>query len=542
MAASACTPCLPSLSMDSLVANYASSDDDDDEDEEEQGGAEGEEQDPDVSASAVKFFRLPPSRAPSSSSVFSSSLPPPGLAFVLPPSSSSSVFSSLPPPRSLPSDIVPSHLGEVDGEEDTTPSSTSFKAPRSVFSALPPPKLPSPSLRSSSLRLGEEDDHEEEKSRVFSTGKPSSTPFASQNLKFSSIPPPKKSSSSSLFSTIPLPKSEKLGPEKSMNTSSSDLNPNRGVQFKLPPNPSALNSGKFDDEEEDVKGRSNVKDSSSSVPKASSSLSFSWLPAPKNTFGSVPSSGSASSRRSIVDTDVSADNSGGFASVHESSSVGSGDYQAYNGGWIAAPTESANDETAYMSISNNGAVGWDQTGAEGAAYSGFDDNVATSYWDPSYGGATEYGSYQGNWSESTAADTSDVPDIGKIAGKRGRNEIPTEIMEVKQDELMKNRPRQDQTKLTGIAFGPSYQISLDKFIVFFFFFSSTETEQTGFTLAGTVVSHPTSSGKGKPTKLHKRKHQIGSLYFDMRQKEMELAERRSRGLLTKAETQAKYGW
>lgn len=53
---------------------------------------------------------------------------------------------------------------------------------------------------------------------------------------------------------------------------------------------------------------------------------------------------------------------------------------------------------------------------------------------------------------------------------------------------------------------------------------------------------PTSSTKGKPTKLHKRKHQIGSLYFDMRSKEMELAERRSKGFLTKAETQAKYGW
>lgn len=50
------------------------------------------------------------------------------------------------------------------------------------------------------------------------------------------------------------------------------------------------------------------------------------------------------------------------------------------------------------------------------------------------------------------------------------------------------------------------------------------------------------STKGKPTKLHKRKHQIGSLYFDMKQKEMELQERRSKGFLTKAETQAKYGW
>lgn len=85
-----------------------------------------------------------------------------------------------------------------------------------------------------------------------------------------------------------------------------------------------------------------------------------------------------------------------------------------------------------------------------------------------------------------------------------------EILEVNQAELMKNRPREDKSKLTGLAFGPSYQAA--------------------------------PSGKGKPSKLAKRKHQIGSLYFDMRAKEMELNERRSKGVLTKAETQAKYGW
>uniref|UniRef100_A0A0D3D2S8 Uncharacterized protein n=1 Tax=Brassica oleracea var. oleracea TaxID=109376 RepID=A0A0D3D2S8_BRAOL len=51
-----------------------------------------------------------------------------------------------------------------------------------------------------------------------------------------------------------------------------------------------------------------------------------------------------------------------------------------------------------------------------------------------------------------------------------------------------------------------------------------------------------SSSKGKVSKLHKRKHQITALFMDMKHKESELAERRSKGLLTKAETQAKYGW
>ncbi|KAL7602828.1 hypothetical protein Lser_V15G19933 [Lactuca serriola] len=103
-----------------------------------------------------------------------------------------------------------------------------------------------------------------------------------------------------------------------------------------------------------------------------------------------------------------------------------------------------------------------------------------------------------------------IQNMTRVPGKRGMNEIPHKIIEVSQDELMKNRPREDQVKSTGIAFGASYQSA--------------------------------SSGKGKPTKLHKRKHQIGSLYFDMRSKEMELAERRSKGFLTKAETQAKYRW
>lgn len=61
------------------------------------------------------------------------------------------------------------------------------------------------------------------------------------------------------------------------------------------------------------------------------------------------------------------------------------------------------------------------------------------------------------------------------------------------------------------------------------------------TVAIILALQPTST-KGKPTKLHKRKHQIGSLFFDMKQKEAELAERRAQGFLTKAQTQGKYGW
>ncbi|XP_057820446.2 uncharacterized protein LOC131033285 [Cryptomeria japonica] len=95
-------------------------------------------------------------------------------------------------------------------------------------------------------------------------------------------------------------------------------------------------------------------------------------------------------------------------------------------------------------------------------------------------------------------------------GGRKAFEIGSDVIEIKQEQLMGNKPRQDQVNLTGIAFGPSYK--------------------------------PVSAAKDKPSKLQKRKHQIGSLYYDLKQKEMELAERRARGHLTKAETQAKYGW
>ncbi|KAF6141390.1 hypothetical protein GIB67_021206 [Kingdonia uniflora] len=43
-------------------------------------------------------------------------------------------------------------------------------------------------------------------------------------------------------------------------------------------------------------------------------------------------------------------------------------------------------------------------------------------------------------------------------GKRRKDVIPDDIVEVKQDELMKNRSKEDHAKLTGIAFGPSYQV------------------------------------------------------------------------------------
>ncbi|KAI5068347.1 hypothetical protein GOP47_0016692 [Adiantum capillus-veneris] len=94
--------------------------------------------------------------------------------------------------------------------------------------------------------------------------------------------------------------------------------------------------------------------------------------------------------------------------------------------------------------------------------------------------------------------------------RKGGKKAPVNVIEVKQADLTATKVREDQLRTTGIAFGPAYK--------------------------------PMATSKNKPSKLHRRKHQIGSLYYDMRQKETELMERRAKGYMTKAETQAKYGW
>ena len=152
----------------------------------------------------------------------------------------------------------------------------------------------------------------------------------------------------------------------------------------------------------------------------------------------------------------------------------------------------------------------------------------------SYGGNYEsYANYGGEWGYGSAPVEGTITAEMIGSGRRGRKEIPpSQIVEVRQEDLVKNRPREDQVKLTGIAFGPAYQVSS----------ISYSLSPTMMMKLMVIVQPAASSEKGKPSKLHKRKHQIGALYHDMRQKETELAERRARGLLTKKETQAKYGW
>jgi hypothetical protein len=78
--------------------------------------------------------------------------------------------------------------------------------------------------------------------------------------------------------------------------------------------------------------------------------------------------------------------------------------------------------------------------------------------------AAPYGvDYTGGYGHEVAAPMQEPvlpPEMGRIGGKRGRNDMPAQILEVNQAELMKNRPKQDTSKLTGLAFGPSYQVHI----------------------------------------------------------------------------------
>ncbi|KAL7081819.1 hypothetical protein ACP275_14G062400 [Erythranthe tilingii] len=339
-----------------------------------------------------------------------------------------------------------------------------------IFNSLPPPKsslfnsLPPPKPQSGFAKKRDFDEQIVEKSK------------------------PKPSSSSSLFTSLP--------PPKPSSSSSKKV-----VQFR-PPTITNTNSGKFDDEDDDAdegeleRQRKRAKESISTVSPASF---LSSIPAPRYTatLGTMASA-SGTNRRSIIETEAPSSNANRIGATKNDTVVNN------------TNAEYLKEEDQTNEITNGGAVDY----TAGSSYEAIDYSYGSGQYvdsSNSVGSYGNYGQYENNWANSIP-----LPEVSAVAeealrvpGRRGRKDTPLEIIEVKQDELMKNRPRQDQVKSTGIAFGPQYE--------------------------------PTST-KGKPTKLHKRKHQIGSLLFDMRQKETELAERRSKGFLTKAQTQAKYGW
>ncbi|KAF5725944.1 putative C-terminal [Tripterygium wilfordii] len=359
--------------------------------------------------------------------------------------------------------LVANYASSDEEDEAKRPSSDSNSRASYLFSALPKPAQP----RKASLYDDEE------------------------------IPKSDKPKPSSLFFSLPEPKSQDSEQSVS-NPSPSEPKPKRVVQFKPPMIPSWAKSANFEDDDEEDEDPKQSKRRQEPVQASSVKSFLSSIPAPRNstTLGALPSA-LGSGRRAMVEMeamDLTLRESGMDQSVGNQDGV----VHQNEGNYVNHATTY---DGSYVSSTDQ--------------YPG--NGEASSHWGyESYGSDGNYadsGQYEINWVDRSVSMVPEAAGVSEIKvavpGKRRKNDVPTEIVEVKQDELMKNRPRADQAKLTGIAFGPSYQ--------------------------------PTST-KGKPTKLHKRKHQIGSLFYDMKQKEMELAERRAKGFLTKAETQAKYGW
>eukprot|EP01018_Ginkgo_biloba_P026434 Gb_32844 [translate_table: standard] len=353
------------------------------------------------------------------------------------------------------------------------PKDANLPPKRSIFASLPSPKNPTASLKAPQTKAEEEG-------------------IQNSTSSFSSMPPPKGTSAFSL----PPPKNKSAGAK-------------RLVEFKPPVNRALLENQDDDDDEPAAKKRA------ISESKALGGGLTALLPPPKNSLGSGTAlgGGSAGGRRSFLETASSTDEPNTNL-IDEPSPAPPVDQTVYASHGATEEHPGEIDGNAYYDCSGVYAT---ESSSQGNLAS--DDAALShgSYYNANHEYPQNWPAQEDthNWDNGSAQMVQQHSmgagsNLNKAERRRGRNEIPTNIVEVKQDQLISNRPREDQVKMTGIAFGPSYQ--------------------------------PASSSKDKPSKLHKRKHQIGSLYFDLKQREMELAERRARGQLTKAETQAKYGW
>ncbi|VFQ95957.1 unnamed protein product [Cuscuta campestris] len=332
-----------------------------------------------------------------------------------------------------------------------------------------------------------------------------------------SLPLPKFSTS--LISSLPPPKSSRSDPfNLPTPLAPSEPNLKRVVQFKPPSIPSGVKDDSDDDDDEDEDEKEKRKKLSGSATQNLSVRSFlSSLPAPKSSgaLGATPLALGAG-RKSVLETYMPTSDTDGTSLGAEVGVYPNAGY--YEGQSVPGSTVSSSGAVDGGFQSEAASVAGEEGGYSQWVTQG-EDCTATYHSYPGYGnGYGEHSNWVGgdveqypNYASSSYAQG--LPESAesalRVTGKRRKNDAPPEIVEVNQDELMKDRPREDQSRLTGIAFGPAYK---------------------------------PASTKGKPSKLLKRKHQIGSLYFDMRQKEAELAERRSRGMLTKAQTQGKYGW
>lgn len=192
---------------------------------------------------------------------------------------------------------------------------------------------------------------------------------------------------------------------------------------------------------------------------------LSSIPAAKfsATLGVLPSSGTG--RRAIVETDALTSSSGGSRAEEDSGTDPNLGNHSLNYDSCANYDSGIDQNVGNYNVNydayTNYQSGVDQNvnvdGQSQYVMSGGDGLNQEDY--SSYGNYGDYGQYGSNWADGSVLEMSGTGESGvRVPGKRGRNEVPADIVEVNQDELMKNRPREDQVKLTGIAFGPSYQV------------------------------------------------------------------------------------
>ncbi|KAJ6699722.1 PROLINE-RICH PROTEIN PRCC [Salix purpurea] len=239
-------------------------------------------------------------------------------------------------------------------------------------------------------------------------------------------------STTSLFSSLPQPKTETLQ-QPTSNLTPSESNPKKVVQFKPPINrPSILDEE--DEEEEEMEKERKRKKMESLLQSDSSSVKgfLSSIPAPRNssTLG-VGSLGSGSGRRSVIETEGPTSSSGGVGAEDESGVDQSSEgYVSYDGGYVGFD-HNGGDNVNYGSYESGAdqSVGQNVAGvgADGVSYGGYE----------SYGGYGDSGQYGSNWDAGSVAAVAETGGGGavetavRMMGKRRRNEIPTEIIEVK---------------------------------------------------------------------------------------------------------------
>lgn len=311
---------------------------------------------------------------------------------------------------------------------------------------------------------------------------------ASKPSSVFSLPPPK--SSSSILSSLPAPKALRADPfNLPTPLASSEPKPKKVVQFKPPMISSGIkDSIADDDEDEEDENEKRRKGSESALQTRSVKSFLSSLPVPKSsgTLGALPL-GSGTSRRSILEANVPASDSNGSSVVNEVSTNSNSNVGFYEGQSVHGSTVSSSGavEGGYQSEYIDpvgGEGGYPQWGTEGENYANYQgytgygngDGEYSNWVGPngeqysnyasSYGTYGDYGQFEHNWVDGSNASSQELPESAesalRLTGKRGRNDAPQQIVEVKQDELMKNRPREDQVRLTGIAFGPSYKVGV----------------------------------------------------------------------------------